>query len=1154
MARIPDGELERIKREVSLVRLLEGQGYRLVSQGKDLACRCPWHEGDETPSCIVTPKTNLWHCFGCDAGGTVIDWVMRSHRISFRHACELLLKEHPALVAAAGNSAAGSAPKLSQGKLRQAQSFALETDADQAASDQRLIDQVIEFYHETLLASPEALKYLQGRGLGNREMIERFRLGFANRTLAYRLAPKQYKAGAELRTALQRIGILRESGHEHFNGSIVVPLWAAPRTGPAAGTGAARGSPADGNPAGDVPERPRHVVGAYARKINDNLRLGTPKHLYLPGPHRGVLNGEGLEGEREVILCEAILDALTFWAAGYRNVTSCFGVNGLTDELVAKLKACGTQRVLIAFDRDEAGDRGAEAVAQRLMAEGLECYRLLFPKGMDANEYACRVMPAEKSLGVVIRSAQWMGRGVNPVQTSLAVAAPAAGAAPKWPPSRPPDTLEPAAPESSPLAAETHTPDAPAAEGIGTAEESAAEKAASPAPAILPQAQSMSPQSEAAAVPAGPPLEAEAKGDVACRAGAGSQADEQQLVITFGERRYRVRGLPKQLGEALKVNVLLTCSTAQDLAPAAAAEAGLHVDTLDLYQAKARAVFAKLAALELCIEESVIQHDLGRLLLKLEQVIDERARAAEQPSVAPLPAMSAQDTAGALAFLRDERLIERIAGGFERVGLVGEPSNALVAYLACVSRKLASPLAVLIQSTSAAGKSTLMDAVLALVPEEDRVHYSAMTGQSLFYLGEQEIKHKILAIAEEEGVRQAAYALKVLQSQGELTIASTGKDPATGMLVTQQYRVEGPVMLFLTTTAIDVDEELTNRCLVLTINESREQTRAIQARQRSRRTLAGLIAQEEAQTITRLHRNAQRLLRPLAVVNPYAEQLTFLDDRTRTRRDHAKYLTLIETITLLHQHQRVLRTARSGGKVIEYIEVELADIALANALAHEVLGRSLDELPPQTRRVLGVIEVMVEEECRARSIARTDARFTRRELRGRCGMSDAAVRIHLERLIAMEYVRPVAGRNGQRFEYELAFDGDVARSAPQMIGLIDVDALRAAQPLQAAHALRAAATGPVGTAATSQGQIPNLAPTLQAACTPLASTSQGAVLCENPKCDSDLPDPCCVGSEKAPLGRAVPGDRSRNGDGRPASAGPAPALSSSLAAVFSSGR
>ena len=982
MARIADAELERLKREVSLVRLIEGQGHRLVSQGKDLACRCPWHEGDETPSCIVTPKSNLWHCFGCDAGGTVIDWVMRSHRVSFRHACELLLKEHPALGAApdaaaapSNGSAVPAAGRLSQGKLRQAQSFALKTDADQAESDQRLLDQVIEFYHQTPLASPEALRYLEGRGLGNRELIERFRLGFANRTLAYRLAPKQYKAGAELRAALQRVGILRDSGHEHFNGSIVIPLFA--RKDECA---------------------PPQVVGAYARKINDNLRAGTPKHLYLPGPHRGVLNAEGLEGQREVILCEALLDALTFWTAGYRNVTSCYGANGLTEEILAALKACGAQRILIAFDRDEAGDRGAEAVAQRLMADGLECYRLLFPKGMDANAYACSVKPAEKSLAVVIRAAQWMGRGAKALQaarpaptphaapvddppgvgkTAPAVIPPAPSAAPPSPSPSQPIAPEPAPPTSTSLAAQTNTEDGDAAE-MGTAEGGVA-KEDMPAVVVTSDVEAMLPEPEAAAVPSLPPPEPAAKGD------------EQQLVIVFGERRYRVRGLPKQLGEALKVNVLVTRAGAEDLAPAATAEAGLHVDTLDLYQAKARAVFAQCAAGELGLEESVIQHDLGRLLLSLEQVIDERARAAVVPSVAPLPAMSAEDAAEALGMLRDEKLIERIAGDFERVGLVGEPSNALVAYLACVSRKLASPLAVLIQSTSAAGKSTLMDAVLALVPEEDRVHYSAMTGQSLFYLGEQEIKHKILAIAEEEGVRQAAYALKVLQSQGELTIASTGKDPATGMLVTQQYRVEGPVMLFLTTTAIDVDEELTNRCLVLTINESREQTRAIQARQRSRRTLEGLLAQSESEAIQRLHRNAQRLLRPLAVVNPYAEQLTFLDDRTRTRRDHAKYLTLIEIIALLHQHQRAIKTARRGGCAIEYIEVTLDDIRLANELAHEVLGRSLDELPPQTRRVLGVIEAMVEGECRERSITRTDARFTRRALRRRCGMSDTAV-------------------------------------------------------------------------------------------------------------------------------------------------------------------
>ena len=1058
MARIPEAELERLKREVSLVRLIEGQGHRLISQGKDLACRCPWHEGDDTPSCIVSPKTNLWHCFGCDAGGSVIDWIMRAHKVSFRHACELLAKQHPALMSADAESVPR---KISKGKLRQSQSFSLE-DGDQA-----LLDQVIEFYHQTLKASPEALQYLDGRGLGNLELIERFKLGYANRTLAYRLAPSQYKAGAEHRAALQRIGVLRESGHEHFNGSLVIPLFAA----------------VDGHAS-------RNVVGAYGRKVSQHLRPGTPKHLYLPGPHRGVFNREGLESQAEVILCEALIDALTFWAAGYHNVTSCYGVNGMTDELLAALKACGAQRILIAFDRDEPGDRAAGELAKKLTGEGLECFRLQFPKGMDANEYARKVQPAAKSLGVVIRSAQWLGSGARPelsTGVSEAVCVSVADEVLRSPSSPDPEPLK----YLSPLPNET--------------------------PLLAAASASVLVEPAAAAMPASADPE------------PPTTTDEKQLVISYGERRYRVRGWPKQLSEALKVNILLSA------AEAPTEDAALHVDTLDLYQARQRQGFAKCAAGELQIDEAVIQRDLGRLLMRLETLIDERAREAEQPKVAPLPSMTQQEMDAALAFLTDPALTDRIVADFERVGLVGEPSNALVAYLACISRKLGNPLAVLIQSTSAAGKSTLMDSVLALVPAEDRVHYSAMTGQSLFYLGETQIKHRILAIAEEEGVRQAAYALKVLQSQGELTIASTGKDPATGMLVTQQYRVEGPVMLFLTTTAIDVDEELVNRCLVLTINESREQTRLIQQRQRARRTLAGLMAQSEAEVITQLHQHAQRLLKPLAVVNPYAEQLTFLDDRTRTRRDHAKYLTLIESIAMLHQHQREVKVMERRGQRIEYIEVTLADIALANRLAHEVLGRSLDELPPQTRRVLGLAEALVLEQAKQQQVPRHEVRFTRRQLRERCGMSTAAIRVHLERLVEMEYVRPAAGRNGMRFEYELLFDGAVDSSAPQMIGLIDVLSLQGA-------------ASSVTTMSTWQGSAAHLAPTLHPAITPLAPTLQGEWSDEKACSQSALSDPAPTTAKKARQGQRSAQRRSRT-----ASSAPASSSESSLLAADSLG-
>ena len=278
--------------------------------------------------------------------------------------------------------------------------------------------------------------------------------------------------------------------------------------------------------------------------------------------------------------------------------------------------------------------------------------------------------------------------------------------------------------------------------------------------------------------------------------------------------------------------------------------------------------------------------------------------------------------------------------------------------------------------------------------------------------------------------------------------------------MTQEYRVEGPVMIFLTTTAIEIDEELLNRCLVLSVDEDREQTQAIHRLQRARRTLEGLLARQERQSILERHRNAQRLLRPLAVVNPYAHQLTFLDDRTRTRRDHEKYLTLIDTIALLHQHQREVKTVTQGGAVIEYVEVTLDDIATANQLAHEVLGRSLDELPPQTRRLLLLLDQMVAERERAQSLPRAEIRLTRREVRSLTGIGDTQLRLHLERLTALEYLLVHRGSRGQSFVYELLYDGQGKDGQPFVPGLIDVERLKAAPTSATSRGLEPRFAGP----------------------------------------------------------------------------------------------
>ena len=185
--------------------------------------------------------------------------------------------------------------------------------------------------------------------------------------------------------------------------------------------------------------------------------------------------------------------------------------------------------------------------------------------------------------------------------------------------------------------------------------------------------------------------------------------------------------------------------------------------------------------------------------------------------------------------LRDPHLLDRVLEDFERCGAVGEETNKRVSYLAAVSRLLPKPLAIVVQSSSSAGKSSLMEAVLDFIPEEHRESYTAMTSQALFYMGQKNLKHKILAIAEQQGAEAASYPLKLLQSEGKLNIASTGKDPVTGKHVTHEYTVEGPVMIFLTTTAQDVDEELLNRCLVLAVNEDREQTQGDPSESSARR-------------------------------------------------------------------------------------------------------------------------------------------------------------------------------------------------------------------------------------------------------------------------------------------------------------------------------
>jgi DNA primase catalytic core len=944
MARLMDGEIEKLKQEVSLLDLVQSYGVKLKKKGKDLIGLCPFHD-DHSPSLVISPDKNLWHCMGaCQEGGSVIDWVMKSEGVSLRHALEILKqREKP-------NVLGGKIKHIKRATVRKLDS-PFDFDSDIPLESQELLNQVIDFYHEILKQNPEGLDYLQQRSLKNPEMIDCFKLGLANRSLSYRLPERNRLAGKEMRGKLQQLGILRESGHEHFAGSLIIPIY----------------------------DETGNVVEIYGRKLRNDLRKGTAYHLYLPGPHRGVWNFSALAASKEIILCEALIDALTFWCYGFRNVTASYGINGFTKEHLEAFKRFGTRRILVAYDRDEAGDKAAGALAEKLMAEGIECYRIKFPMGMDANQCAQRFSKTEKAFKQLIQNAIRKGKMVTGVQ----------------------DVQEAKKVENR------------AVEEIKKEENKAADHKNENEKPLISLADSSLDTLENIQVERKP----------------------EEVRFLVGDRFWRFRGLLKNMSyDTLKVNAMVKKGDKY------------YLDTLDLCQARQRGNFIKQAAAELEENEEILKIELGKMLLKLEELQDEQIKQALKPKKKEV-VMSEKEKQQALTLLKAPDLLERILQDFEKCGVVGEQTNKLVGYLAAVSRKLDNPLAILIQSSSAAGKTWLMEAVLSFVPEEEKIKYSSMTGQALFYMGETDIKHKILAIVEEEGAERTRYALKLLQSEGELSIASTGKDAISGELTTKEYRVEGPVMIFSTTTNIDIDEELQNRCIILTVDESREQTRAIHQKQREQRTLKGLKHSQEKTDLLKVHHNAQRLLRPLPVINPYAHQLTFLDDKTRMRRDHEKYLTLIDSITLLHQYQRPLKTfknkmgGKGNGNPTLYVSVTLDDIEIANRLASKVLGRSLDELPPQTRRFLDMVKEMVKKECESLRVERADYRLSRRQICEYTGWSLTQVRLHLDRLVQHEYVLVHRGSRGLSFVYELLYNGEGKQGEPFLMGLIDINKL-----------------------------------------------------------------------------------------------------------------
>jgi hypothetical protein len=511
------------------------------------------------------------------------------------------------------------------------------------------------------------------------------------------------------------------------------------------------------------------------------------------------------------------------------------------------------------------------------------------------------------------------------------------------------------------------------------------------------------------------------------------QETEHGFIVGYGDRLYEIKGVQRtdtQLKVTIKAGKCLDGSTPFELT------------SIDLYSSRSRNWFAKACSEIFSADDLLVREDIGRLLSLAESW-------KPKPQKPGRPEPTKEEVEEALRFLRNPDIFDEILADLETVGITGEETNKLTGYLAAVSRKLDDPLSVLIQSRSAAGKSTLQDAILSLVPEEDLVKYTRLTEQALFYQDENALAHKIIAIEEDKGMGGAAYSIRNIQTSRKITVAATGKDPVTGKMKTEEYTVKGPVSVMITTTAAELEGETASRFLFLTIDESATMTAAIHRKQREADTLEGLVNRTRKDVVIRKHHTAQRLLKPLAVVNPFTRYLTYPDGFLRTRRDHKKYLGLIRAVAFLFQYQREIKQVDVAGNEVEYVEVTLADIDRANQLAHQVLGQCLDELAPPSRTLLTLIHTMVKTETDRAGMPFDQFLFTRRQIREVTGWFDWQIKAHVKQLEKMEYLHVHRGAQGQQYSYALSYRGEGGDSGRCCLSLTPVDEIRRMVDLEA---------------------------------------------------------------------------------------------------------
>ena len=426
---------------------------------------------------------------------------------------------------------------------------------------------------------------------------------------------------------------------------------------------------------------------------------------------------------------------------------------------------------------------------------------------------------------------------------------------------------------------------------------------------------------------------------------------------------------------------------------------------LDLYNNTQTEKLARLIAERLEVGVTQITKDLADITSQLEnyrlQLLEQKQQKAEQKKI-----LTPQETETAIAFLQQQNLLQATNELIGSSGIIGEELNRLIMYLIFTSRKTARPLHIISFGSSGMGKSHLQEKVGELIPDEEKIEITALTENAFYYFDKAELGHKLILIEDLDGVWSALYPLRELQSKQRISKTVTIKD-RNGNTKTIHLKVHGPVSIAGCTTQESIYEDNANRSFLIYLDESNEQDELVMDYQR--KLSAGKINSYDEIKARQLLQNVQRVLQPISVRNPFAEQLKIPKEVFKQRRTNAHYLAFIEVITFYKQLQREQKVDETTGEM--YIETTIEDIKEANEMIKEILLRKSDELNGATRNYF--------EELKEHLQDTKQNSFTNTSMRNQLRIALSTIKRYHLSLLQAGYIKKIENKQTKAYHYEV---------------------------------------------------------------------------------------------------------------------------------------